>query len=140
MLSIFLMEKRTLDFIIRNNKFLDECFFRWASLFLSFPPTNGTNAETIILVRRYNNVQNTTRASLEALLRTRASQSRGSRLSLCKASGRWSAFAFEVIRAYYKCLMLVLTILLNSACASSTGVSWEEVEEKSLNCTLSNGL
>ncbi len=37
----------------------------------------------------------------------------------------------EVIQADYKSLMLVLTILLNSKCASSTRVSWEEVQEKS---------
>ncbi len=37
---------------------------------MRFPPTNGTNAKTIILVRAHNNVQNTTQASEKPLLRT----------------------------------------------------------------------
>ncbi len=37
----------------------------------------------------------------------------------------------EVIQADYMCLLLALTMLLNSTCASSTRVSWEEVQEKS---------
>ncbi len=74
MLSIFLMEKRSLNFIIRKNKFLDECFSRWASISWSFLPTNGTNAKTIVLVRAHNIVQNTTQASEIPLLRTRTLQ------------------------------------------------------------------
>ncbi len=43
---------------------------------LSFPPTNGTNAKTIILVRAHSNVQNTTRESVKPPLQARARQTR----------------------------------------------------------------
>ncbi len=58
--------------------------------------------------------------------------------SIKEALGRFGTTSYtyqEVIRASNKCLMLVLAILLNYTCASSTRVSWEEVQEKPLDCT-----
>ncbi len=100
MLSIFLMEKRTLNFITRNNKFLDECFFRWASLLeLSANERheredNNPDESAYQCPKHYTSKCKTATADASSPSgRARNSQSRGSRFLLGKASGRWPAFA-----------------------------------------------